>query len=63
MYGPTMLAFTLSAVLLVTMKSTGATVRAEGTLMGTAFGLTFSYWFGSSGMFIFKATYGNLKSV
>lgn len=43
LYGPTMLVFTLVAVLLVGMKLSHQSVR-EGTLIGSAFGLCFSYW-------------------
>jgi tryptophan-rich sensory protein len=45
LYGPTMLVFTLIAMLLYQMKSSGHTVQ-EGTLMGTAFATCFGYWFG-----------------
>jgi hypothetical protein len=45
LYGPTMLVFTLIAMLLYQMKSAGHTVQ-EGTLMGTAFATCFGYWFG-----------------
>ncbi|EDO47784.1 predicted protein, partial [Nematostella vectensis] len=47
LYGPMMLVFTLIAVLLFGMKTSGHTVQ-EGTLMGTAFGLCFGYWLGGS---------------
>ncbi|EDV29561.1 uncharacterized protein TRIADDRAFT_8856, partial [Trichoplax adhaerens] len=47
LYGPLMLVFTLVAVLLFGMKSSETIVR-EGTLFGTAFGISFSYWFGAS---------------
>jgi len=50
LYGPTMLVFTLVAILLLGMKLSHKTVE-EGTLMGSAFGLCFSYWvMGSLGM-------------
>jgi hypothetical protein len=42
LYGPTMLVFTLVAILLLGMKLSHKTVE-EGTLMGSAFGLCFSY--------------------
>eukprot|EP00041_Stephanoeca_diplocostata_P017051 m.339219 g.339219 ORF g.339219 m.339219 type:complete len:249 (-) comp20578_c0_seq5:2133-2879(-) len=50
LYGPTMLAFTLSAVLLILMKTgVGAddaiVVSAEGTIMGRSFASSFGYWF------------------
>jgi len=47
LYGPTMLIFTLIAILLFQMKTSGHTVQ-EGTLMGTAFAVCFGYWFGVS---------------
>jgi len=50
LYGPTMLVFTLVAVMLLGMKLSHKTVD-EGTLMGSAFGLCFSYWvLGALGM-------------
>jgi hypothetical protein len=50
LYGPSMMVFTLVAVLLLGMKLSHKTVE-EGTLMGSAFGLCFSYWvMGSLGM-------------
>ncbi|ELU02448.1 hypothetical protein CAPTEDRAFT_173547 [Capitella teleta] len=45
LYGPTMVVFTLIALLLFQMKTSGHVVQ-EGTLMGTAFGICFGYWFG-----------------
>ena len=53
LYGPTMLSFTLSAVLLIIMKNaetdrTG--YNAEGTVMGTAFGIAFGYWMTVTGV-------------
>ncbi|XP_058949169.2 protein YIPF3 [Pocillopora verrucosa] len=50
LYGPLMLVFTLIAILLFSMKTSGHTVQ-EGTLMGTAFGVCFGYWLGGAGMF------------
>ncbi|CAH1787354.1 unnamed protein product [Owenia fusiformis] len=47
LYGPTMVVFTLIALLLFQMKSSGHTVQ-EGTLMGSAFAVCFGYWFGAS---------------
>jgi len=48
MYGPVMLNFTLSAVLLVLMKTSVHGKRimtgAEETLMGTALAVSFGYW-------------------
>jgi hypothetical protein len=50
LYGPTMIALTLVAILLLGMKLSHQAVE-EGTLMGSAFGLCFSYWVvGSLGM-------------
>ncbi|XP_006813986.1 protein YIPF3-like [Saccoglossus kowalevskii] len=43
LYGPLMVIFTLVAIILMGMKSSGHVVR-EGTLMGTAFGVCFGYW-------------------
>ena len=43
MYGPSMLSFTLVALLLYSMKSASHTVK-EGTLIGTAMGVCFGYW-------------------
>eukprot|EP00743_Colponemidia_sp_Colp-15_P008216 GILK01008912.1.p1 GENE.GILK01008912.1~~GILK01008912.1.p1 ORF type:complete len:267 (+),score=30.72 GILK01008912.1:83-802(+) len=50
LYGPTMLVFTLVAVLQLDMKLAMVTVR-EGSLIGTAMGTSFSYWLGASGLF------------
>ncbi|XP_071955688.1 protein YIPF3-like isoform X2 [Antedon mediterranea] len=50
LYGPLMVVFTLIAFLLMEMKSSMHVVR-EGTLMGTAIGLCFGYWFLASGLF------------
>ncbi|GAB1605168.1 protein YIPF3-like isoform X1 [Argonauta hians] len=47
LYGPTMVIFTLIALLLFQMKSSGHQVQ-EGTLMGTSFLVCFSYWIGAS---------------
>lgn len=55
LYGPTMVIFTLIALLLFQMKSSGHKVQ-EGTLMGTSFVVCFTYWFGSSGA-IFLLSY------
>lgn len=46
LYGPTMLAFTLSAVLLILMKTASGVddavvISAEGTIMGTSFASSF----------------------
>ncbi|XP_028983552.1 protein YIPF3 isoform X1 [Betta splendens] len=43
LYGPLMLVFTLVAILLHGMKTSGTVIR-EGTLMGTAIGTCFGYW-------------------
>lgn len=50
LYGPMMLVFTLIAILLFSMKTSGHTVQ-EGTLMGTASGVCFGYWIGGSAFF------------
>ncbi|XP_028393993.1 protein YIPF3-like isoform X1 [Dendronephthya gigantea] len=50
LYGPLMLVFTLIAILLFSMKSSGHTVQ-EGTLIGTAFIACFGYWLGASCIF------------
>ncbi|XP_070565743.1 protein YIPF3-like [Ptychodera flava] len=55
LYGPLMVVFTLVAVILMGMKSSGHVVR-EGTLMGTAFGVCFGYWIVASGL-IFMLAY------
>lgn len=47
LYGPLMLVFTLIALLLYGMKISGHVVK-EGTLMGTAFGVSFGYWLGAA---------------
>uniref|UniRef100_A0A1I7VLA7 Protein YIPF n=2 Tax=Loa loa TaxID=7209 RepID=A0A1I7VLA7_LOALO len=44
MYGPTMIIFTLVALLLYSMKSSGYTVQ-DGTLIGTAMITCFGAWF------------------
>ncbi|KAK6191451.1 hypothetical protein SNE40_003138 [Patella caerulea] len=49
LYGPLMVIFTLIALLLFQMKTSDHKVE-EGTLMGTAFGVCFIYWFGASGL-------------
>ncbi|XP_043992770.1 protein YIPF3 [Gambusia affinis] len=55
LYGPLMLVFTLVAILLHGMKTSG-TVIVEGTLMGTAIGTCFGYWLGVS-CFVFFLAY------
>lgn len=47
LYGPLMVIFTMIALLLFQMKTAEHRVE-EGTLMGTAFGVCFTYWFGAS---------------
>lgn len=47
LYGPLMLAFTLVAILLLSMKASGHRVQ-EGSLMGTAIGVAFLYWIATS---------------
>ncbi|XP_073421002.1 protein YIPF3 [Dendrobates tinctorius] len=54
LYGPLMLVFTMVAILLHGMKSSG-TVIIEGTLMGTAIGTCFGYWLGVSSLVYFIA--------
>ncbi|XP_075719659.1 protein YIPF3 [Rhinoderma darwinii] len=54
LYGPLMLVFTMVAILLHGMKSSG-TVIVEGTLMGTAIGTCFGYWLGISSLVYFIA--------
>ena len=49
LYGPVMIIFSLSAVLLLEMK-TANHVLQEGTLMGEALGLCFGYWLLFSGI-------------
>ncbi|KAM9699299.1 protein YIPF3 isoform 1-T2 [Menidia menidia] len=52
LYGPLMLVFTLVAILLHGMKTSGTVIR-EGTLMGTAIGTCFGYWLGVSSLVYF----------
>ncbi|KAM9364445.1 protein YIPF3 [Pholidichthys leucotaenia] len=52
LYGPLMLVFTLVAILLHGMKTSGTVIR-EGTLMGTAIGTCFGYWIGVSSFIYF----------
>ncbi|XP_047459088.1 protein YIPF3 [Mugil cephalus] len=52
LYGPLMLVFTLVAILLHGMKTSGTVIR-EGTLMGTAIGTCFGYWLGVSSFIYF----------
>ncbi|XP_061645692.1 protein YIPF3 [Phyllopteryx taeniolatus] len=54
LYGPLMLVFTLVAILLHGMKTSGTVIR-EGTLMGTAIGTCFGYWLGVSSLIYFLA--------
>ncbi|XP_052226545.1 protein YIPF3-like isoform X7 [Dreissena polymorpha] len=49
LYGPMMIIFTLIALLLFQMKTAEHRVE-EGTLMGTSFGVCFTYWLGASGL-------------
>eukprot|EP00730_Choanoeca_flexa_P000474 TRINITY_DN10210_c0_g1_i2.p2 TRINITY_DN10210_c0_g1~~TRINITY_DN10210_c0_g1_i2.p2 ORF type:complete len:315 (+),score=23.81 TRINITY_DN10210_c0_g1_i2:1426-2370(+) len=51
LYGPIMLAFTLSAVLLLGMKAHGHTPQQEGTVIGTAFAISFGFWLTLVGLF------------
>eukprot|EP00045_Choanoeca_perplexa_P011180 m.117210 g.117210 ORF g.117210 m.117210 type:complete len:279 (-) comp15539_c1_seq2:469-1305(-) len=50
LYGPTMLAFTLSAVLLLGMKAHGHTPEQEGTVIGTALVISFGFWLTLAGL-------------
>ncbi|XP_061178260.1 protein YIPF3-like isoform X1 [Saccostrea echinata] len=52
LYGPLMVVFTLIALLLFQMKAAEHKVE-EGTLMGTAFGVCFTYWWGTSALMWF----------
>ncbi|XP_069464917.1 protein YIPF3 isoform X2 [Ambystoma mexicanum] len=54
LYGPLMLVFTMVAILLHGMKTSGTVIR-EGTLMGTAIGTCFGYWVGVSSFIYFLA--------
>lgn len=54
LYGPMMLVFTMVAILLHGMKTSGTVIR-EGTLMGTAIGTCFGYWLGVSSFIYFLA--------
>ena len=58
LYGPLMLALTLMAILVVGMKMHSVQVR-EGTLIGTAFFTSSSYWIGTS---LFYYTFAYLFS-
>jgi len=60
LYGPTMLVFTLIALLLYQMKTAEHKVD-EGTLMGTAFGMCFTYWIGTSSFVWFVAYVCNIN--
>ncbi|XP_064476365.1 protein YIPF3-like isoform X2 [Ornithodoros turicata] len=55
LYGPLMLVLTLITLLLYGMKTSGHVVK-EGTLMGTAFGVSFGYWLGGSSL-VYCAAY------
>ena len=60
LYGPCMILFTLIAILLCQMKVSSHRVE-DGTLMGTAFGLCFTYWFGASGLLFGLAYFCNIQ--
>lgn len=47
LYGPSMIVFTLAAILIYQMKLASHSVQ-DGTLIGTSFLLCFGYWIGSS---------------
>eukprot|EP00049_Salpingoeca_infusionum_P010719 m.185247 g.185247 ORF g.185247 m.185247 type:complete len:273 (-) comp14727_c1_seq3:193-1011(-) len=61
MYGPTMLALTLAAVLMISQKQSGVLSTREGTLIGSSLAISFGYWLSLSGLiyglgFIFNTT-------
>ena len=58
LYGPSMLGFTLVALLLYSMKASSHTIR-DGTLIGTAMGVCFGYWFFVSAALFFGAYVAN----
>ncbi|XP_015218423.1 protein YIPF3 isoform X1 [Lepisosteus oculatus] len=60
LYGPLMLVFTLVAILLHGMKTSGTVIR-EGTLMGTAIGTCFGYWLGVASFIYFLAYLSNAQ--
>ncbi|KAJ8299025.1 hypothetical protein KUTeg_023085 [Tegillarca granosa] len=60
LYGPLMVIFTLIALLLFQMKTAEHKVE-EGTLMGTAFGVCFTYWFGAAALVWFLAYVCNTR--
>jgi len=47
LYGPSMIVFTLAAILIYQMKLSSHSVQ-DGTLIGTSFLVSFGYWIGSS---------------
>ncbi|XP_052064299.1 protein YIPF3-like isoform X1 [Mytilus californianus] len=55
LYGPLMVVFTMIALLLFQMKTAEHKVE-EGTLMGTAFGVCFTYWIGGA-VFVWVLSY------
>ncbi|XP_033752245.1 protein YIPF3-like isoform X4 [Pecten maximus] len=60
LYGPLMVIFTMIALLLFQMKTAEHRVE-EGTLMGTAFGVCFTYWFGASAFIWFLSFVCNTR--
>ncbi|OWF50544.1 protein YIPF3-like isoform X2 [Mizuhopecten yessoensis] len=60
LYGPLMVIFTMIALLLFQMKTADHRVE-EGTLMGTAFGVCFTYWFGASAFIWFLSFVCNTR--
>ncbi|XP_071100211.1 protein YIPF3-like isoform X1 [Haliotis cracherodii] len=60
LYGPLMVIFTMIALLLYQMKVSSHSVE-EGTLMGTAFVVCFSYWFGTSSFIWFLSYVCNVR--
>eukprot|EP01006_Ploeotia_vitrea_P051921 TRINITY_DN67617_c0_g1_i1.p1 TRINITY_DN67617_c0_g1~~TRINITY_DN67617_c0_g1_i1.p1 ORF type:complete len:467 (+),score=101.62 TRINITY_DN67617_c0_g1_i1:96-1496(+) len=45
LYGPLMIVLTLSTLIIISMQFQGAQVGREGTVIGSALGLCFGYWF------------------
>jgi hypothetical protein len=50
LYGPLMILFTLCAIIIYQMKMASHSIQ-DGTLIGTAFFVCFSYWIGTSLLF------------
>jgi len=58
LYGPTMLAFTVTLVLRVSLNVAQVTKGGDSTAMGTALGVCFGYWLGTAGL-LFLASYAS----